>query len=278
MRLSSRLVSHTDLTGEITALNVIEVPRQISLRDLQSGQGGSEIKEERRSKQRALMNVAMEFTDKEDVIVNPRVVYSRDKVQTIYNTTAQPDGVDFLIMGWQGHLNPAKIFYSGVKSLIRNAPCSVGVLKSRGLKKFSRCLVPYRGSKHALWAVEVAQRLVAENDKSEIVVLRVIDEESDTDAEYELAKSELGQLADASQVQIKVVNAEHPVDGILEESQSREYDLILMGASEEWVLKNLLFGSIPDVVADRTDTSVLMVRHYDESVARRINQNGENSP
>jgi nucleotide-binding universal stress UspA family protein len=57
------------------------------------------------------------------------------------------------------------------------------------------------------------------------------------------------------------------VEGILAESAQREgqagYDLIAIGASEEWFLKNLLFGSIPDQVANGASCSVLMVRRFE---------------
>jgi nucleotide-binding universal stress UspA family protein len=41
---------------------------------------------------------------------------------------------------------------------------------------------------------------------------------------------------------------------------SKEYDLIVMGASNEWALRQRLFGSLPDQVADNASVSVLMVR------------------
>jgi nucleotide-binding universal stress UspA family protein len=41
------------------------------------------------------------------------------------------------------------------------------------------------------------------------------------------------------------------------------YDLIAIGAPEEWFLKTLLFGSIPDQVADGVPCSVLMVRKHE---------------
>jgi nucleotide-binding universal stress UspA family protein len=41
------------------------------------------------------------------------------------------------------------------------------------------------------------------------------------------------------------------------------YDLIAIGASEEWFLRNLLFGSIPDRIADGAPCSVLMVRKHE---------------
>jgi nucleotide-binding universal stress UspA family protein len=54
-------------------------------------------------------------------------------------------------------------------------------------------------------------------------------------------------------------------------------DLIVIGASEEWFLRDMLFGSIPDVVAERAPCSVLLVRKHEPSsvswvrrMARRV--------
>lgn len=58
-----------------------------------------------------------------------------------------------------------------------------------------------------------------------------------------------------------------PAEGILAEAAQPGdrggFDLIIIEASEEWLLKNLLFGSIPDWVADEANCSVLMVRKYE---------------
>jgi nucleotide-binding universal stress UspA family protein len=43
---------------------------------------------------------------------------------------------------------------------------------------------------------------------------------------------------------------------------TKTYDLIIIGASHEWRIRNFLFGSIPDIVADHAQCSVLMVRRY----------------
>ena len=39
-----------------------------------------------------------------------------------------------------------------------------------------------------------------------------------------------------------------------------EHDLVVIGASNEWILQQRLFGSIPDRVANGASTPVLMVR------------------
>jgi hypothetical protein len=54
-----------------------------------------------------------------------------------------------------------------------------------------------------------------------------------------------------------------------------EYDLVIIGASRESKIRRVLFGTIPDRVADRADCSVLMVRrylpdHWSVKVAERV--------
>ena len=41
------------------------------------------------------------------------------------------------------------------------------------------------------------------------------------------------------------------------------YDLIIIGASNEWALRQWFFGSLPDKVANNASASVLMVRSKD---------------
>ncbi len=57
-----------------------------------------------------------------------------------------------------------------------------------------------------------------------------------------------------------------PGDNITEAMTSfidaEENDLIIIGASHEWRIRNVLFGSIPDIVADYARCSVLMVRRH----------------
>ena len=63
------------------------------------------------------------------------------------------------------------------------------------------------------------------------------------------------------------------LEGILQEAQDGDYDLLVIGASNEWAVKSLLVGALPDAVADRAPCSVLMVRRYEPtglSALRRI--------
>jgi nucleotide-binding universal stress UspA family protein len=74
-------------------------------------------------------------------------------------------------------------------------------------------------------------------------------------------------------VRARVVVHETVVDGIVEEARSGGYELLVIGASNEWAVKSLLVGAVPDAVADRAPCSVLMVRRCEPtglSTVRRV--------
>jgi nucleotide-binding universal stress UspA family protein len=94
-------------------------------------------------------------------------------------------------------------------------------------------------------------------------LLRVVRE--DVDAEQEkaaLADTVTDIVGDDNNVRYLVQHADSVTGGVDAALNERNYDFVIIGASREWSLRQVLFGSIPDVVADRADCSVLMVRRY----------------
>jgi nucleotide-binding universal stress UspA family protein len=83
------------------------------------------------------------------------------------------------------------------------------------------------------------------------------------DALCQAVEDVVGEATDA--VTIRLMRSDSLVDGILDEVKSNGYDLIVIGASEEWFLKDMLFGSITDQIAEEAPCSVLMVRRYEPS-------------
>ncbi len=60
------------------------------------------------------------------------------------------------------------------------------------------------------------------------------------------------------QAEVEVATGSDIAEAIVDAAEPN--DLIVMGASNEWSLRQRLFGSIPDQVADQAPGSVLMVR------------------
>ena len=74
----------------------------------------------------------------------------------------------------------------------------------------------------------------------------------------------LGQVGNVpAAFTLRITQAGSVPEGVLLESARRAYDLIVIGASEEWILDTRLFGWVDDQVADRAPCSVLLCRRYE---------------
>jgi nucleotide-binding universal stress UspA family protein len=110
---------------------------------------------------------------------------------------------------------------------------------------------------------------IARSDDAELTVLRVarpgeeLNREAEERACGHLVSECLGHCD--ARVRTKVAVHEAVVTSILEEAQEGGYDLLVIGASNEWGVKSLLVGAIPDAIADEAPCSVLMVRRYEPS-------------
>ncbi len=276
LALSARLVKGHSSNGEITVMNVVEIPDQAPLNAIQQD---SAVWEAVLTAQRQIMQTAIDYGESEKIIINPRVLYSRSKFRTILN--AAGEGVDFLVLGWHGSLNRGSIYGSFVNNLVRRAPCPVGVLKSGSKKdlKFNRILVPYRGSEHARLGVKLACHLAEQEDRvgdAEVTMLHVVENEAEIER-TEKVRGEIEQLlGDSSIWTFTTRKDDNVVSGISNEIDNNDYDLIVLGASKEWPVHNLLFGSIPDQIAGQTDIPVLMVREYLQEDLRALSE--QNNP
>jgi nucleotide-binding universal stress UspA family protein len=143
------------------------------------------------------------------------------------------------------------------------------VLRDRGIgeKQIERVLVPVGGGPHARLALQLAWD-IARAEGGTVTALRILPTEGEVDLEVEqdvlsqLIEDVIGEIPE--DVDMRLTRNDSIAEGILAEAEPCEgqpvHDMIAIGASEEWFLKNLLFGSIPDRVANGADCSVLMVR------------------
>ncbi|MFW5994446.1 MAG: amino acid permease, partial [Halanaerobiaceae bacterium] len=268
LNISNKLLERADIESEISVLNIIEIPEQLSLEVVRDDE---DLFEKRKKNQKDLFELSQELSAETGNIINPRIKYSRNKYKTMHQMIVS-ENVDFLMLGWQGTMNISKISKSLVGQMVRKAPCKVGVLKDRNLEEIQRVIVPFRGSEHAAFGLDLAGDFCNKEDAI-VTVLRVIKPGGDKDIEYNHAKSEVEKVLTKSRdinYEIKVVENEVVADGIIEETNSNNYDLLIIGASKEWRVKNILFGSIPDVVADSVDCSVLMVRTFGAKISKEV--------
>jgi nucleotide-binding universal stress UspA family protein len=172
-----------------------------------------------------------------------------------------------ILLGWRGPLTLGRVRASVDKEVLRSARCDVAVFLDRHLEHVQRILVPAGGGPHARLGLRMAYDL-ARSEGAQVVVLRVARPAEDLDIPAEelamrhLIHRELGETGE--HVSACVVPSPSVVDGILNQA-AQGYDLVIIGASEEWFLRNWLFGAIPDMVAERAPCSVLLVKKHEPS-------------
>jgi nucleotide-binding universal stress UspA family protein len=97
-----------------------------------------------------------------------------------------------------------------------------------------------------------------------IDLLRAVRGDVDVAAEEADVRSEVAALVDGADVELRVLveHSDDVVTTITEVAERGNNDLLVIGASGEKGLRTALFGTIPDIVADRVPCSVLLVRRY----------------
>ena len=185
--------------------------------------------------------------------------------------------VGLILMSWLGPLSAGQIYGSPGKTVLQEAQCNVAVLRARELGTVRRVLVPASGGgPHARLGLRLAAD-IASASSAALTVMRIVRPSNDLNLEAETRY--LNEMAEeiaggsASVVRSRVVVHENVLEGILQEAQDGDYDLLVIGASNEWAIKSLLVGALPDAVADRAPCSVLMVRRYEPtglSALRRV--------
>jgi len=173
---------------------------------------------------------------------------------------------ELILLDWRGPLSAGQIYGNPRKTILREAHCHVAVLRERSLGKVRRVLVPASGGPHARLGLRLASQ-IADSDDAELTVLRVArpGEELNREAEERACSGLAKEVLDEcdTPVRTKVMVHEAIVECILEEAREGGYDLLVIGASNEWGVKSLLVGAVPDAIADKAPCSVLMVRRYE---------------
>lgn len=187
--------------------------------------------------------------------------------QGILDELEMRNNVGLLLAGWPGPLNGAELAENPVNVAVQRAHTNVAVLLDRGLRQVRQILVPVGGGPHSRLALRLAYE-IAEQEKAKITALHTfprIKEVEEIEDEMltlrEIIEDELGSVT--TNIVTRVIQADSVPKGILAETSRQSYDLVVIGASDEWALNTRLFGSVTDWVAEKVRCSVLMVRRYE---------------
>ncbi len=240
-----------DRDGEVLALYVARVPPQLSL-----GEGRVFLKEGRR-----YLEIVIEQAKQWDVPVHTMIRLGRDVAKAI-RKTVEENASDLIVLGWPGYTNTAgRVFGSVIDDIVDNPPTDIAVVRYRKYRPLRAVLVPVAGGPNSRRAAHLAASMAAQSQdgRVKVTVLHVI-REGATERERIRAQRTLQQSVEdiPYPFDLQVVEGNDVVETILK--VARDYDLIVIGATNEPLFKNLLMGNIPEQVARRAEVTTIMVK------------------
>lgn len=245
--------------GELFALNVIRVPAQLGVTD------GRAFLRRSRPLLDEVVAVGREF----NVPVRTMLRLGRDISDSILSA-AQEREANLMILGWPGQTRHRdQAFGTIIDLMAQNPPCDLAVVRfRRSSAPMQKILVPVAGGPNTRMALELA---VTQADALEqvtgqrptVVALNLALGESPTAEQMDRQRQQLIDQFELAElpIEIEVTHAQDVVEGIL--AAAVNCDQIVIGASEERLLEQSLFGSIPQRVAEEAPVTTVMVKRHD---------------
>ncbi len=196
--------------------------------------------------------------------IKPVLIHSRDIFHAVMSV-GHKEKNPLVLMGWHGAGIVKYMYGNFTYRMLQEAPADVGLLrihdKNAGKPhtgaEFKRILFPYGGGKYSQMTAKVVNRIAKAYDAT-ITLLHVIDHGEDRAETEEYLKGSIERFDQP--VEIMVCEG-----GLVEKvvEFSAQYDLVVMGASLDWGIQEMVTGLRTDRVVDLAECSVLIIKSYD---------------
>jgi Kef-type K+ transport system membrane component KefB/nucleotide-binding universal stress UspA family protein len=173
---------------------------------------------------------------------------------------AELDQADLIIVGWHRPAFSGNRLGGKVGQILSLAPVDVAVFLDRGQSKINELLLLYAGNVHDDLALELALRLLLNQNSRQLTILRVVgNEQQETELSYESRQSiDLLPTDALARIKTVVVKTSEPIEAAVEASGSA--DLTIAGTSREWGIERQTLGRYTDELASRCHSSLLIAR------------------
>jgi amino acid transporter len=240
--------------GEILALHVVRVPYQLTL-----GDGRTQLKHGR-----PYLETVIEQAKEWDVPVHTMIRLGR-KVDDAVRKTAVENASDLIILGWPGYTNTAgRLYGSVIDPIVDDPPCDIALVRYREQRPIRSIFVPVSGGPNSRRVVRAAVQMarMGEEGPAKVNLMHIVPtgsgtrERIRTDQIFDYATEGI----DYPNIERNIIEGTSVLDTILESAENCECDLIVIGAADEPLFRNLLVGNIADQVANRAKVTVIVVK------------------
>jgi len=250
-QLATGLAKSND--ADITVLNVIQVPSQTP-----PSEGRKYLGEAR-----ALLSKAIAAAEDQGIPVYSLVKLTHNIPKAIIETCEERK-ISLMVLGWEGNQAVRnRVFGTKLDEIILNTICDIALVCKAPAKdaNIKKVLIPVSNIKFAVLSLKIAEAMFPDN-KVQLVLLHATPHD-DISEEKEKCAADLQKCSDEvtpDRFQIVIRKTYRASDVILEEAPN--YDMIIMGAPEEGLLKRALFGDLPNRIAKELDIPIILTKKY----------------
>ncbi len=255
------IVAQASNDAYVCVMSVIAAGREMPLASAQH------LARQLKPQQQSFMRQVAADASAQNVALYSKVRAANSVSEGILDEIESRHNLKLVLAGWPGPLDSKKLADNPVKVALQKARTNMAVLLDRGLDEVNLILVPVGGGIHSRMALRLANEISMADD-ARVIALRLltepVEEEEIEDQNLYLAEIIEEALEEVPEnFELRVAQAESVQEGILAEANRLPYDLIVVGASEEWVKDTRLFGSIDDWIAEHVRCSALLCRRHE---------------
>jgi amino acid transporter/nucleotide-binding universal stress UspA family protein len=247
-----------DRGGEVLALHVVTVPPQLTL-----GEGRLMLKEGR-----PFMEAVIHEAKQLNVPVHTVLRLGRNVAESV-RKTVEENASDMLVLGWPGYTNTAgRLFGSVIDPIVDDPPTDIAVVRYRAYRPLHSVLVPVGGGPNSRRAVKLAVSMArsGENGNAKVTLLHVIPYGAGQNVRVRADRmmKEAINGTRYENIELSIVEGSDVAETILGfargETPDQACDLIVIGATNEPLFRNLLVGSLIERIAKNAGVTVIMVK------------------
>ena len=237
---------------EVECLQVIQVPRN---------QLPSEAPVQPQKSQRLLQR-AVRLGRRHRISIHSQIRVAHDVAQAILETERQRH-IDLILMGWQGApFRTSQIIGDTVGTVMRQAARDVILVKPSprfSPETMQRWLVAVSEGPNVQQAIQLLPAMTAISQFPELQLCQIYAPHQDVPNPKGLKRyADFLHHRISSPVKCTQICSHNVADAIVDLARKERFDVIVVGASQENALKQVLTGSIPEVIAQESDCTVIL--------------------
>ena len=196
-----------------------------------------------------------------DLQIHTQIRVAHDPAQAMLETIHERH-IDRILMGWEGKTTtPGRVFGSAVDTIIRQAACELVLVKLVEQPTFNHWLLPIAGGPNAQAALRLLPALATLGKSPDVRICQVFNHEPSAQD-----ISALRQVQQALSPLLSCPTLSRPIvsdsiaEAIVRLAWREDCDVIILGASRESLLNQVLHGNVPAAIARHSKRTVILVR------------------